>query len=137
MSSITGDGLINAFYGMKSQYQARGEWIFHRDAVRQVRELKDGQGRYLFEPADSPGDPDMLLGRPIDQSEYAPNTFTTGLYVGAFGDLSFYTIVDSLAFSIQRLSEKFADTDQTGFIARMETDGAPTYADAFTRIKLA
>jgi HK97 family phage major capsid protein len=70
-------------------------------------------------------------------SEYAPNTFTTGLYVGLIGDWSQYWIVDALDLTIQRLVELYAETNQTGFIGRMETDGAPVLAEAFARVKLA
>ncbi len=69
---------------------------------------------------------DRLLSFPVRQSEYAPNTLTTGLYVGILGDFyAGYWIADSLAIQIQRLIELYAPTNQTGFIARAETDGMP------------
>ena len=51
------------------------------------------------------GEPDRLLGLPMDVSEYAPNTFTSALYVGILGDFSNYWIADSLALEMQRLVE--------------------------------
>ena len=79
----------------------------------------------------------MLLGRPMVMSEYAPNTFTTGLYVGMFADFSHYWIADSLALQIRRLNELFALTNQIGIIGRLESDGMPVLAEAFARVKLA
>ena len=70
-------------------------------------------------------------------SEYAPNTFTTGLYVGLLGDFSHYWIADALEMTVQRLVELYAGTNQTGFIGRLETDGAPVLEEAFARVKLA
>lgn len=136
-TAITVDGLKNAKYSLKSQYQGSAEWLFHRDAVKMIAKLKDGEGQYLWQESVREGEPDRLLGRPVTMSEYAPNTFTTGLYVGLYGDLRHYWIVDSLAMQMQRLDELYAATNQVGFIARYEGDGAPTLAEAFARVTLA
>lgn len=135
-TAITADGLKNAKYSLKGQYQATGQWLFHRDGVKQIAKLKDSQGRYLWQDAIREGEPDMLLGRPVNQSEYVPNTFTTGQYVGMFGDFSFYWIIDSLQMQMQRLVELYAATNQIGLIGRYEGDGAPVLAEAFARVKL-
>ena len=79
----------------------------------------------------------MLIGQPIFMSEYVPNTFTTGQYVGLIGDLSYYWIADALDMQIQALFELYAESNQVGYIARMETDGMPVLAEAFARVKLA
>lgn len=136
-TAIGADGLIEAKYSVKSGYWQRGVWIFHRDAVKQIRKLKDGNGQYIWQPGLSSAQPDRILDSPFFMSEYAPNTFTTGLYVGIFGDFSYYWIVDALDLTIQRLVELYAETNQTGFIGRMETDGQPVLAEAYARVKLA
>jgi HK97 family phage major capsid protein len=136
-TSIATDGLLEAKYSLKGQYQGMAEWLFHRDAVKQIAKLKDGDGQYIWRPGITDGTPDMLLSRPINMSEYAPNTFTTGLYVGMFGDFSKYWIADSMALQVQRLNELYAATSQVGFIGRMESDGMPVLAEAFARVKLA
>lgn len=135
-TAFTVDGLVNAKYSVKAQYQRSGEWIFHRDAVKMLAKLKDGEGQYLWQPSKTDADSDTLLGRPVNMSEYAPNTFTTGLYVGIFGDFSYYWIADALDMQIQRLVELYAATNQTGLIGRMETDGMPVLEEAFARVKL-
>lgn len=136
-TSITTDGIIEAQYTLKAAYWPRATWLFHRDAVKQIAKLKDGEGRYLWEPSIRQGDPDQLRGFPMLVSEYVPNTFTTGLYVGLFGDLSYYWIADSLDMTMQRLVELFAATNQIGFIGRLQTDGMPVLEEAFVRVKLA
>lgn len=136
-TAITADGLINALYNLKSQYQARATWIFHRVAVRNIRKLKDGNGQYLWQPGLG-GQPGTILDRPFCMSEYAPSTFTTGLYVGIVGDFKTgYRIVDALSMTLQRLVELYAATNQVGFIGRMESDGMPVLEECFTRVKLA
>lgn len=136
-TAITFDGLINAKYSVKSQYWAKSSWLFHRDAVKNIVKLKDNDGQYIWRMSVRDGEPDVLLGRPMDVSEYAPNTFTTGLYVGLFGDLSYYWIADALDLQIQRLVELYAESNQDGMIARYEGDGMPVLAEAFARVKLA
>lgn len=136
-TSMTFDGLINALGSLKEQHQAAATWIFHRDGITQIRKLKDGQGQYLWQPAVVAGNPDMILNRPVRSSEYAPNTFTTGLYAGIVGNFTNYWICDVLQMEVQRLVELYAETNQVGFIGRMESDGMPVLAEAFARVKLA
>ncbi len=135
-TSMTFDGLKEAKYLLKSGYLANAQWSFHRDGVKQIDKLKDGEGRYIWQASVVPGRPDTLLSFPIRQSEYMPNTFTTGLYVGILADWSNYWIADDLAITIQRLDELYSETNQVGFISRLETDGMPVLEEAFARVKL-
>lgn len=131
------DGLIEAKYSVKGQYWNKAQFAFHRDGVKQIVKLKDGDGQYIWRESIRAGEPDRLLNLPVNMSEYVPNTFTTGLYVGIVGDWSCYWIADALDMQVQRLVELYAETNQTGFIGRMETDGMPVLEEAFARIKLA
>ena len=135
-SSVSGaDCLINALYSLKGQYQAKATWIFNRTVVSLIRQIKDTYGQYIWQPGISPGQPDRILNRPFVMSEYAPNTMTTGQYIGIVGDFSNYEIVDALDMQVQVLMELYALTNQVGYILRAETDGMPTLAEAFVRIK--
>lgn len=144
-TNFTADGLINAKYKLKPQYWKNGRWMFHRDGIKLIRQLKDTNGQYLWNVAgvglgQAPigsdafdGTNGYLLDFPVTLSEYVPNTFTTGLYVGILGDFSFYWIADALSMQMQRLIELYAATNQTGFIGRMETDGMPVLEEPFVR----
>src|SRR6185437_7127849 len=104
-TGITVDALIAAKYNQKVQYWNRAEWLFHRNILQLIRQLKDGNGNYLWVPGGLGGEADTILDRPVNMSEYNPNVASSGLYIGLFGDLSFYWIVDSLEMQIQRLVE--------------------------------
>jgi HK97 family phage major capsid protein len=136
-TDFTADGLIDAKYALKGQYWGRPStrWCFHRDAIKRIRKLKDSHNQYLWQPGLAGGQPDTILDIPFVVSEYAPNTFTTGQYVGILGDWSYYWIAESMAFQIQRLIELYAATNQTGFIGRAEIDGMPALEEAFVRLK--
>jgi len=135
-SSITFDGLKEAKYDLNRQYWNEAVWIFHSDAIKQIDKLKDGEGRYIWQQSVVASQPDTLLGRPVYFSDYAPNTFSTGEYVGALFAPRHYWIVDSLDFMLERLDELYAGNNQTGFVANSETDGAPVLEEAFVRVTL-
>ena len=135
-TEIKFDGLLEAKYSVKEGYQKNCEWIFNRLAVKQLAKLKDSEGQYIWQSSVVLGTPDMLLGKPVNSSEYAPSTFTTGLYVGMYGDYKNYWICDSLSMEMQILMELYARTNQIDYIARLETDGAPVVGEAFARICL-
>lgn len=136
-TSIKFDGLIEAKYTLKGQYHPNAVWMFHRDGLKQIAKLKDGEGQYIWRESSRAGEPDRLLGLPFVMSEYAPNTFTTGKYVGILGDFSNYWIADALMMTVQRLVELYAESNQVGFIGRLESDGMPVLEEAFVRVKLA
>lgn len=135
-TSIKFDGLINAKYTLKGAYWPRARWIFHRDGMKQIAGLKDGNGQYLWRESVRVGEPDRVLGLPVNMSEYAPNTFTSGQYVGIVGDFMNYWIADALTFELQLLLELYAATNQVGLIGRLESDGMPVLEEAFVRVKL-
>ncbi len=136
-TAMTFDGLFEAFFSLKDGPRNSSTWIFHRDGVKQLRKLKDGDGRYIWEQSVRAGQPDTLMNRPVLDSEFAPNTFTASLYVGIVGDFSHYWIADAMDMDIQMLQELHARTNQIGFIGRLSTDGAPVLEESFARVKLA
>jgi HK97 family phage major capsid protein len=136
-TSITFDGLIEAKYKIKPRYWTGNSWIFHADAVKQIAKLKNGEGDYIWKESVRVGEPDRILGMPVNMSEFCPNTFTSGLYVGILGNFKEgYWIVDSLEMEIQALFELYARTNQVDYLYRIETDGAPVKSECFARVKL-
>lgn len=136
-TAITADSLIEAKYKLKAQYRNGAQWIFHRDVIKAICKLKDGEGNYMWQQGLIAGQPDTILSLPVNESEYAPYTFTSESYIGILGNFQFYWIAELFGMEIQRLNELFAATSQVGFIGRMWVDGAPVLPEAFARLKLA
>ena len=138
-SAITADGLVTALYSLKEQYlrSSNLRWLFHRDAIKMIRKLKDGNGDYLWTRGLANDRQATILDVPYMVSEFAPNTFTTGLYVGAIGDFSYYWIAESLAMSIEVASELYMGSNEDGYFIRAELDGMPVLEEAFARVTLA
>lgn len=135
-TQITADGLRNVKYSLKAPYRVRARWLFHRDGLSHISKLKDGEGRYIWQPGLAVADPDRILGLPVDESEYAPSTFTENSYIGMLCDWSHYWIADDMLWSIQVLNELYARNNQVGFIGRGSSDGMPVLPEAFARVKL-
>lgn len=135
-SAVTGDGLINCLYGLRSTYlRGRCRWIFHRSVLMGIKKLKNGSGDYFFQ-IDAAGVP-RILGVEVVQSEYAPNAMTSGSRVGLVGDLSYYAIAEYDASDV--LIDPYSDggSNQTRIILTQHVDGAPTLAEPFSVVTLA
>jgi HK97 family phage major capsid protein len=135
-TEIAADNLIEQKYSLKAQYHGKAQWLGHRDWVKRVAKLKDSEGQYLWQAGLQAGQPDRLLGFPVNMTENGPSTFTTGLYTNILGDFSFYWIAEVLAMEIKRLDELYARTGQTGFIVEAQVDGMPVLEEAFVRGKM-
>ena len=94
------------------QYHKSAQWVMHRDTLKRTRKLKDGDGNYIWTSGMGPSGPGgglqgtspTLLDLPYNVSEYAPNTYTTSLYVAVLADFNFYWIVDALDMQLQVLA---------------------------------
>lgn len=79
-----------------------------------------------------------LLGKyPIEFSDRFPTagdnpaSLTSGTKIAAIGDFRYYWIVDSLETSIQVLRERWAETNQDGYLVRAELDAQCVNTAAF------
>ncbi len=71
-----------------------------------LRAAKDGDGRFIFSPADSSGAPDMLWGLPVIFSRQVPATLGTGNKTAILaGDWKQFIIGDRRDFTLTRSSE--------------------------------
>jgi len=136
-TALTFDGLLEAKYSLKPKYRSSCTWLFHRTAVKNIAKIKDGDGQYIWQPSRIAGEPDRILGLPYLESEWIPSTFTAGQYVGILGDFNYYMIVDALFMDMQRLVEKYAETNQVAYIYRRKVDAMPILEEAFARVTLA
>ena len=121
-TAITADELIDLFYSLKAPYRKKAVWILNDATVKAIRKLKDKNDNYLWQPSLTAGSPDTILGRPVYTSAYMP-TIAAGKKTVLFGDLSYYWVADRQGRTFKKLSELYATTDQTGFMATQRVDG--------------
>jgi HK97 family phage major capsid protein len=126
-AAVTWDGLIDLAYSIASQYRQNAVWIGERLTLRNIRKLKDGDGRYLWEINQQAAiQPPFLMGFPVLEQETLP-TIAANAYPLLFGDPRGYTIVDRIGATIERyLDASTARTNSVIYIMRQRMGGQPT-----------
>lgn len=125
-SLLTADGLISLWGAQPSQYERNSVWLFSKATEMAIRKLKNVDNDYLWPIVTSQGNlgvhPRELLGFPTLRDEFMP-AVAANAYPIIFGDLSGYLILDRVGFSIQRLTELYAETNITLLLARKRVGG--------------
>jgi len=124
--ALTADGLIDLAYALPAQYERNAKWYMSKATEKAVRKMKSGDNEYLWPVTSNVGNfgvnPRDLLGFPTVREEFVP-AIAANSYPIIFGDLTGYLILDRVGFSIQRLSELYAETNITLLLARKRVGG--------------
>lgn len=101
-ASNPSDILVNLIYSLKQGYRANANWVLNRNVQADIRKFKDANGMYLWQPSVQAGQPSLLLGYPVTESEDMPNIAANSFSI-AFGDFKRgYLIVDRLGIRVLR-----------------------------------
>jgi HK97 family phage major capsid protein len=133
-AAITADNLVDTFHGLARAYRQRATWLTSDTMIKMIRKLKtgvSGDNTYLWQPGLAVGQPDAILGRPVEVSDDATAPAPDAKSI-IFGDLSHYYIGDRLGTQVQRLNELYAESGQVGFKFTRRNDGRLTNAAAVT-----
>lgn len=96
------DRLIDLVYAPKALYRPNARFVMNRRTVSTVRKFKDGDGNYIWQPAQRPGDTASLLGYPVTEIETMPDIGADAAAI-AFGDFQRgYLIVDRAGVRVLR-----------------------------------
>lgn len=134
-SSLTADGLRTLFYALKSPYVPNARWLMSRSAIEEVSKLKDSSGSYIWQPGFQEGEPQTLLGHPIERMEDMPQVAANSLSV-AFGDFrQTYTIVDRMGLRVLR--DPFSSKPFVLFYTTKRTGGDVANFESFAIQKTA
>lgn len=131
------DALITMLQSLKKTYRRNSTWAMNSTVEGSVRQLKDDNGQYLWQPPVQPGNPTTLLGRPLTNPEGLPSIAANSFSI-ILGDFrKGYKIRDRAGLTVQRLVEKYAEYDQTGFLIKKRVGGQVTLPEAFILLKTA
>lgn len=138
-TAVTFDGFINNKFALKPQYRNSNKlsWLFHSDVVKQSLKIKDQNDQYIWQQSVKLGEPDRILNVPIVESQFMPNTFTTGQVIGIIGDFNYYWIIDVVVLEIKVSEHVYFMQNKLVYKARGYVDGQPVLAEAFSVVKLA
>lgn len=122
-TAITSDEVLDLFYSLKTGYRTSARFLMENSTEKVLRKLKaEVNGDYLWQPGLTVGQPNTLLGRPVETSDYMPQ-IAADKKVIAFGDFSQYTIKDTVGMQMQVLDQLYAENGQVGFKGNERTDG--------------
>lgn len=109
-AAITYDDVIKLYFSMKNEYRKNGVWMMNDRTALTLRTLKDANGNYIWNHSN-----DTILGKKVVISEFMPDAENRNKPI-AFGDFSYYWIVDRKSTSIRTLVERFAELGQIGYL---------------------
>lgn len=122
-TSVTYDDLVDLVYAVDPAYRRNAAWLMADSSIAKIRKLKDSQGQPLWTPAVAAGEPDTLLGFPVVAENAMPAMAANAKSI-LFGDFrAGYVIREVLEIVLLRLSERYADFLQVGFLAFHRADG--------------
>ena len=129
-SALTYDDVVALYFSVKPEYRKNGKWLMNDETAFALRRIKDNNGNYICNHSN-----DTILGKEVLISEFMPNADAGALPV-AFGDFSYYTIVDRDHTSVKALREKFAINSQIGYLGIEFLDGKLVRPEAIKVLKI-
>lgn len=129
-SALTYDDVVALYFSVKPEYRKNGKWLMNDETAFALRRIKDADGNYIWNHNN-----DTILGKEVLISEYMPNA-SAGTSPVAFGDFSYYTIVDRDHTSVKALHEKFAMNSQIGYLSVEFLDGKLVRPEAIKVLKM-
>ena len=129
-SALTYDDVVALYFSVKPEYRKNGKWLMNDETAFALRRVKDADGYYILNHSN-----DSILGKEVLISECMPNADAGALPV-AFGDFSYYTIVDRDHTSVKALREKFAINSQIGYLGIEFLDGKLVRPEAIKVLKI-
>jgi HK97 family phage major capsid protein len=135
-TGIAVDELFALQHKIDFAYRGSASWMFNDATLLKVRTMRDGDGNLIWQPGLTVGAPATILGnRYVINPDMAG--FATGNVVALFGDMKSYTVRRAKDIYVRRLEERYADYDQTAFVALARFDGALLDTSAVKALKLA
>lgn len=133
--NITADSIIDITGELKVGY--RPVYTFNRKTLADIRQLKDGNGQYLWASGLAAGQPNTLNGHPyvsmIDMPDIGANNKPI-----AFGDFNRgYTIIDRVGMSVIRDEFTLATSGKIRFVFMKRVGGDVVLPEAIKILKCA
>lgn len=133
-ASVDADALIDLMYALNSMYRANATWIMNSVTTGQVRKLKDTTNQYLWQPSLQAGQPDLILGKPVETWEQLSDPLG-GAFPLAFGDFrQGYLLTERTGLRITR--DNVTNVGYVRFYVRRREGGIVLNNDAVKWLKL-
>lgn len=136
-TAFTADEIIDLLYSVTAPYRRGAVFIANDASHARVRKFKNEEEQYIWQPALTAGEPDMLLGYPFYADPDVSSTFTEKELVMGFGNVRLaYTIRDAGGIGVKYLDQLYAANGQVGWRVQQRSDGDIIDSGAFKTLKL-
>lgn len=134
-TAITADELIQLQDTVKDVYQGGCIWVMNPATRTALRQLKDGNGRYLLQDDVTAAFGHTLLGKPVYVSDAMPAMAASkaAVYYGDFSGLAVKSVEEP---NIQVLHEKYATQHAIGIVGWLEFDAAVQDAQRLAKLEM-
>lgn len=128
------DDLIDLQVAVRRPYQPNAKWTMNSITLGQLRQKKDSQGQYLWQPSVQAGAPDMLLGKPVfvweDMANYGANALP--IAYGDFRRAYTFTYIGPMSM----IRDNVTVPGFTNFLTAQRSGGIPRNNDAVKWLKM-
>jgi HK97 family phage major capsid protein len=135
-ANLNADALIKMLYSMPAMYRNAGTWAMNGKTLGVLRTLKDGDGRFLWQPAFVAGQPETILGRPVVELPDMPDIAANATPI-LYGDFAAYRVLDRAYLSVLSDPYSLAANGETRLIATRRVGGFVLQPVRFLKLKMA
>lgn len=121
-TDVSMDNLIELHHSVDPAYRSTARFMFNDATLLVLKKKKDGQGRWLWQSGIAVREPDTIDGRPYTINQHMAS-IGTGEKSILFGDFSKYYIRRVAGTMVLRLTERYAELNQTAFVSFQRCDG--------------
>jgi HK97 family phage major capsid protein len=126
-NSVGYTDLVRLEHSVDPAYRRGAKFLFHDTTLAYLKRILDKFGRPLWTPGMKDGAPDTVLGYSYVIDQQMPQIAASAQTV-LFGDLSKYVVRSVKGLMVQRLTERYAEKGQVGFVGFARADGNFVYA---------
>ena len=142
LTTVSADNIIDIVHAVGPQYRVSPafRWLVSDTLLKTVRKLKDSAGYYLFSPASSVnqtnivGLPGTIYGVPYSVGQYVPTTTGNGTCYGVVGDFNYFEIFDRTGITSMLDPYSAAANHQTTLYLYTRTDSHIMLPSAFAAL---
>ena len=129
-TAITYDDVIGLFFSVKEEYRKNGVWMMNGKTALALRTLKDADGNYIWNHTN-----DTILDKRVVICNAMPDAAAREKPI-AFGDFSYYWIVQRIRFTAKVMEELYALHQQVGYLGYEHLDGKLIRPEAIKVIQI-
>lgn len=129
------DKFLDLVHALKSGYRVNGRWLMNDSTINTVRQFKDGEGNYHWQPSVQAGQPPLFLGYPVSSDDNMQDVGADN-YPVAFGDFRrAYLIVDRAGIRVLR--DPYTNKPYVHFYTTKRVGGGIQNFEALKLLKVA